>query len=142
MMGRICAVKHLSVDHEAICLELTGEKIIVLSLYFLSGLPLALGLMLLLINPKFMLHLLAPSAAQPVGWLIAAAIVGLVVAAYVVQRKILRSTPMDTSAGVVQSIPLQSRLYLVGTLALFVFPAILLVLLGPAIITILLSGVL
>lgn len=108
---------------------------------FLSGLPLALGLMLLLITPKFMLHLVAPSAAQPVGWLMTAAVVGLVVAAYVVQRKILRSTPMDTSTGVVQSIPLRSRLYLVGTIAFLVFPAILLVLLGPALIIILLLGV-
>lgn len=109
---------------------------------FLSGLPLALGLMLLLINPKFMLHLVAPSAAQPIGWLMTAAVVGLVVAAYVLQRRILRSTPMDMSAGVVQSIPLRSRLYLVGTIAFLVFPAILLVLLGPAIITLLLSGAL
>jgi len=109
---------------------------------FLSGLPLGLGIFLLLINPKFMLHLLAPSAAQPIGWLMTAAVVGLSVAAYVVQRKILRSTAMDTSAGVVQSIPLRHRLYLVGTLAFLVFPAILLILLGPAIITVLLSGVL
>ncbi len=108
---------------------------------FLSGLPLALGLMLLLINPKFMLHLVAPSAAQPVGWLMTAAVVGLVVAAYVVQRKILRSTPMGTSTGVVQSIPLRSRLYLVGTIAFLVFPAILLILLGPAFIMMLLSGI-
>jgi hypothetical protein len=107
---------------------------------FLSGLPLGLGLMLLLINPKFMLQLLAPNAAQPVGWLMTIAVVGLADAAYVVQRKILRSTPIDTSAGVVQSIPLRSRLYLVGTIAFLVFPAILLVLLGPAFITLMLAG--
>ena len=53
---------------------------------FLSGLPLGLGIILLLINPKFMLHLLTPNAAQPVGWLITAAAIGLAAAAYVIQR--------------------------------------------------------
>ena len=104
----------------------------------LSGLPLGLGIMLLLINPGFMLHLLAPNEAQPVGWLITAAVVVLAATAYLLQRKILRSTPMDTSANGVQNIPVRHRLYLVGTLAFLVLPAILLILLGPAIITLLL----
>lgn len=132
------AVEHIHASEKGVYTMSKQHQYLIL---FLSGLPLALGLMLLLINPKFMLHLVAPSAAQPVGWLMTAAVVGLVVAAYVVQRKILRSTPLDTSTGVVRSIPLRSRLYLVGTIAFLVFPAILLVLLGPALIIILLLGV-
>jgi len=109
---------------------------------FWSGLPLGVGIILSLVNPWFMLRLLTPSAAQPVGWLMVAGILGLVVAAYVVQRKSVLAAIADTSAGVIQNYPRQRGLAYVVSILFLVIPALLLVLFGPAFITLLLSGIL
>jgi hypothetical protein len=108
---------------------------------FWAGLPLGLGIILLLINPRFMLQLLAPNAAQPVGWLMTAAIVGLAVATYMIQRKVVLAAAADTSAGVTQNRPTQRGMSFLASILFLVIPALLLILLGPALITILLSGV-
>jgi hypothetical protein len=54
-----------------------------------TGFPLALGLILFLVNPRFMRRMVMPtySAAQPAGWIMTAAIFILVSMAYIVQRK-------------------------------------------------------
>lgn len=98
--------------------------------------------MLLLINPKFILHLVAPSAAQPIGWLMTAAIVGLAAAAYMIQRKTVLAAAADTSAGVTQDRPARRGVAFVASILFLIVPALLLVLFGPAFITLLLSGIL
>jgi hypothetical protein len=146
------AVEHIHTLEEGVHMMSKQHQLVILSL---SGLPLVLGIILLLVNPKFMLQLLAPNAAQPIGWLMTAAIVGLVVAAYMVQRKVLRAAT-DSCAGAPQNcaawsilfgpalvnLPLRYRLSLAGSLLFLVFPALLLVLFGPAFVTLLLSGIL
>ncbi|HOU15728.1 MAG TPA: hypothetical protein PKZ84_21700 [Anaerolineae bacterium] len=109
---------------------------------FFAGLPLGLAICLTAMNPRFMLRLLTPNAAQPVGWLMTAATVGLSAAVYFIQRKILLAATPDAYAGVKQTMSARHRLFFAGSLLFLAFPALLLVLLGPAFITLLLSGVL
>lgn len=91
----------------------------------LAGLPLELGVFLFLINPKFISQLFTPNKAQPIGWLMTAAILLLASAAYVVQRRI---------------IVLGKKGFFVGSVLFLVVPALLLVLFGPAIVMILKAG--
>lgn len=121
----------------------------------LAGLPLWLGLFLMVINPVFMRQMITPNAAQPLGWLMTAAILGLTGGAYVMQRKVLLAAATDTSAGVTQDhrflrsvlfgpllahLPWRHGGLFVGSVLFLVLPALLLVLLGPALITLLVRG--
>ncbi len=98
-----------------------------------SGLPLFLGLFLALMNPAFMSHLIAPnrSPAQPVGWILTVVTLVLVGAAGFAQYRIL-------SAGeTAQRESFKQRLFLALSMAFLVFPAILIVLMGPALVQVL-----
>lgn len=123
----------------------------------LAGLPLWLGIFLLLLNPIFMRQMVVPNAAQPLGWLMTAAILGLTVGAYVMQRKALLAAATDTSAGVTQDrrflrsvlfgpllahLPWRHGVLFVGSVLFLVLPALLLVLLGPALLGLLMRGIL
>ncbi|MBN2003524.1 MAG: hypothetical protein JXA21_09235 [Anaerolineae bacterium] len=98
-----------------------------------SGSPLFLGLILTLMNPAFMGHLIAPnsSPAQPVGWILIVAILVLAGVAGIVQYRIFRS------GDAVQGETARQRLFLSFSLAFLVFPAILIVIMGPALVQIL-----
>lgn len=103
----------------------------------LAGLPLVIGLLLFLINPIFMGQMLTPNAAQPVGWLMTAAIFILVGAAYMVQRRIIiqAQSSGSTNPAVEGSV---SRI--AWTIPFLVFPAMFLVVFGPAIVRIISAG--
>ncbi|MFL7808697.1 MAG: hypothetical protein AB8I80_08710 [Anaerolineae bacterium] len=100
-------------------------------------LPLALWAALALINPRFVRHMFVRSPAQPWGWIMVAGVFLLVGLAYFSQRKAFELTSQSGSSDQVPS-----RRILRGTLraisvALFVLPAIVLVLFGPAAIMVL-----
>ena len=127
----------------------------------LAGLPLGLGTLLYVINPAYMGRMFTPSAAQPAGWIMVAAVFTLVGTAYAVQRRVivLSRTP-DASGqavcgrasrvawtvllGPFRSIALnghRGKGFVFACSVLFlVWPAALLVLLGPAIVTVLDAG--
>ena len=65
----------------------------------LIGLPLELWILLYLINPAFMGQMLTPNIAQPVGWLMMAAVFILMGTAYVVQRRIIVLSQISDSSG-------------------------------------------
>lgn len=100
---------------------------------YLSGLPLGLGVFLFLINPRFMSQLFKAGPAQPLGWLIAAAILILAGAAYIIQRKTIVRAQAPEATG-------PARFLFAISVWLLVMPALLLVLLGPAIVMILQAG--
>jgi hypothetical protein len=127
----------------------------------LAGLPLGLGMLLYLINPAFVGQVFAPNAAQPVGWMMAAAVLVMAGAAYVVQRRIIvlaqSSNPSGPAVrgrmsriawsillGPFRSMALnghREKGFLFACSVLFlVCPAALLVLFGPAIMTVLNAG--
>jgi hypothetical protein len=127
----------------------------------LAGLPLEFGMMLYLINPAFMSQMLALNAAQPVGWMMLAAIFILMGAAYVLQRRIIvLSQPSDSSSrpvsgrasriawsillGPFRSIALNGHpgkgLLFACSILFLIWPATLLTLFGPAIVTVLNAG--
>jgi len=64
----------------------------------LAGLPLELGVLLYLINPAFMGQMFTPNVAQPVGWMMVAAVFILVGTAYVVQRRIIVLSQLSDSS--------------------------------------------
>jgi hypothetical protein len=132
------AVEHIHTLEEGVYTMSKRQHRMIL---FWSGLPLGVGVFLSLINPRFMMRLLAPSTAQPVGWLITVAIVGLAVAAYMIQRKVVLAAAADTSVDVMQNRPTRRGLSFAASILFLVIPALLLILLGPAFITVLLSGV-
>jgi hypothetical protein len=121
------------------------------------GFPLWLGVLLFLINPGYAGRLLTKNSAQPIGWLMSAAVVAAVCMAYLIQRRIItRVQTRDTSAQPVSGIgpriawtivlgpfrsialnghPQEGLAFAISTL-LLVWPAMLLVLLGPAYVTV------
>jgi hypothetical protein len=127
----------------------------------LAGLPLELGTVLYLINPAFMGRMVTPSAAQPAGWVMAGVVLMLAGAAYAVQRRIIVLAQAPAPSGQVacgrasriawsivlgpfRSIALNGHRrkgFLFACSALFlVLPSTLLVLFGPAAVTILNAG--
>jgi hypothetical protein len=102
--------------------------------------PLAIGLGLSLINPGFVSHLFANSSAQPWGWVIVAAVFILSGMAYLSQRKAFELAGRADSSDRAFSRPIVRNLLRAGGIALFVLPAILLVVLGPAIMVLLEAG--
>jgi hypothetical protein len=127
----------------------------------LAGLPLELGAVLYLVNPAFMSQMVAPGAAQPVGWAMAGVALMLAGAAYAVQRRIIALAQAPAPSGPVacgrasriawsivlgpfRSIALNGHRrkgFLFVCSALFlVLPGTLLVLLGPAAVTVLNAG--
>ncbi len=127
----------------------------------LAGLPLELGMLLFIINPVFMGQMLTPNAAQPIGWLMTAAVFILVGTTYVVQRRIIVLSQLSDSSsqavcgrasriawtvllGPFRSIALNGHrgkgFLFACSILLLVLPAALLVFVGPAIVTVLKAG--
>jgi hypothetical protein len=102
--------------------------------------PLAIGLGLSLINPGFVSHLFAKSSAQPWGWVIIAAVFVLSGMAYLSQRKAFALAGRADSSNRTIGRPIVRNLLRAGSIVLFVLPAILLVVLGPAFIVLLEAG--
>ena len=96
----------------------------------LAGLPLELGVLLYLINPAFIGQMFRLNAAQPVGWMMVAAVFILVGTAYVVQRRIMVLLNGHYGKG----------LLFACSILLLVCPAMLLVVFGPAVVTVLRAG--
>jgi hypothetical protein len=107
-----------------------------------AGFPLGLWLGLLLINPAFASRMvtLTHSPAQPLGWIMTAAIFILVGIAYIAQRKGFALTNRLGSPGWVVSRTTLRSIIFVCSIVLFVWPATFLVLFGPAIVTVLCAG--
>ena len=107
-----------------------------------AAFPLALWLVLWLINPAFSSRMLSPtrSPAQPLGWIMAAAIPVLAGMAYLTQRMgfVVANRP-DTSSWTVGRTTLRNIIF-VCSILLFVVPATFLVLFGPAYLTLLDAG--
>jgi len=120
------ADEHLQVWQEGVQIMTTKQHVKIL---ISAGLPLFLGLVLSFINPRFMGHMLTPNDAQPLGWLMTAGVLVLAILAYIFQRKII----------LVDDPPKRVILFVCNSLFL-VLPATLLVLLGPAIITLIQAG--
>jgi hypothetical protein len=127
----------------------------------LAGLPLELGVLLYLINPAFIGQMFMPNAAQPVGWMMVAAVIFLVGTAYVVQRRIIVLSRFSDSSsqavcgrgsrivwsillGPFRSIALNGHrgkgFLFACSILLLVCPATFLVLFGPAIVMVLRAG--
>ena len=127
----------------------------------LVGLPLELWILLYLINPAFTGQMLTPNTAQPVGWLMMAAVFILMGTAYVVQRGIIVLSQISDSSGQAvcgkasriawtillgpfRSIALSGHpgkgFLFACSILLLILPATLLVLFGPAIVTVLKAG--
>jgi hypothetical protein len=105
-----------------------------------AALPLALWLVLGAVNPRFASRMFADSPAQPLGWIMAAGVIILVTLAYFAQRKALQLTESPSPSGRAAGRPATRGILRAGSIALFVLPAILLVVLGPAIMTLLDAG--
>ncbi len=103
-----------------------------LNIIILTGIPLWLGLVILAVNPHFIGKLFEPSAAQPWGWVMVGAALICCLAAFFVQRK---ASFMVTPSG---AAPVGKKALLVSSTLFLVLPAILLVLLGPAVMLVLL----
>lgn len=127
----------------------------------LAGLPLELGTLLYLINPAFIGQMFIPNAAQPAGWMMVAAVFILMGTAYVAQRRIIVLSQLSDPSGQAvcgrasriawgillgpfRSIALnghRKKGFLFACSILFlIWPAALLVLLGPAVLTVLNAG--
>jgi hypothetical protein len=128
------AVEHIDTIREGDQIMTKRQHRIIL---LLAGLPLMLGFFLFLVNPVFMGQMLTPNAAQPIGWLMTAAVFILVGAAYTIQRRIIirAQSPSSTSRAADGSVS-----PIAWTVPLFVLPALLLVVFGPAVVRILNAG--
>ena len=102
--------------------------------------PLVLWLVLGVVNPSFTSRMFIKSSAQPWGWIMIAAVFILMSLAYFSQRKAieLSNRPNASKPGAGRHVV--RGLLRGGSIALFILPAILLVLLGPAIMMLLESG--
>jgi hypothetical protein len=102
-----------------------------------ATLPLGIWAVLGLVNPRFAGHMFVRSPAQPLGWIMIAAVFLLVGIAYFCQRKAFGlSSQVNSSDRTAGRRVLRDTLR-VGSVALFVLPAILLVVLGPALMMVL-----
>ena len=102
-----------------------------------ATLPLGIWAVLGLVNPRFARQMFARSPAQPLGWIMIAAVFLLVGIAYFCQRKAFElSSQVNSSDRSAGRRVLRDTLR-VGSVALFVLPAILLVVLGPALMMVL-----
>jgi hypothetical protein len=106
----------------------------------LTGYPLGLWLILILINPNYATRMIAPTSAQPVGWMMSAVVFILLGIAYITLRKGFVVLNQPNSSFRIMSGTTFHRILFIGGTALFVFPAMLLVLLGPAIVFVLEAG--
>jgi hypothetical protein len=121
-----------------------GDSIMTKKEHFLAiiaaTVPLVLWLVLGVVNPSFTSRMFIKSSAQPWGWIMIAAVFILMSLAYFSQRKAieLSNRPNASKPGAGRHVV--RDLLRGGSIALFILPAILLVLLGPAIMMLLESG--
>jgi hypothetical protein len=111
----------------------------------MAGFPIVLGVVLYVLDHEFMSRMFLPGAAQPAGWLMTAAVFTLAITSYMVQRKliILSNLPVSSDQnvmGAVSRIAHRGKGFLITCNILFLVPALLLVLLGPAAMTVLGAG--
>ena len=102
-----------------------------------AALPLVLWLVLSVVNPLFVSRLFVDSSAQPWGWIMVAAVFILVGLAYLAQRKAFELAGQPDSSNRAVGRPFGRDVLRAVSIGLFVLPAIALVLLGPAIMTLL-----
>lgn len=105
-----------------------------------AALPLGLWLVLGLVNPRFVGRMFANSSAQPWGWIMSAAVLILAGMAYFLQRKAFDWSGSPGSPDGAIGRPVLREALRAGSMALFVLPAILLVVFGPAIMMVLEAG--
>jgi hypothetical protein len=155
---RTAAVEHFCALQEGGQMMTRRQHWMILAL---AGLPLELGMLLFLINPVFMGQMLTPSAAQPIGWLMTAAVFVLVGTTYAVQRRIVVLSQLSESSsqpvygrasriawtvllGPFRSIALNGHrgkgFLFACSILLLVLPATLLVFFGPAVTSVLKAG--
>jgi hypothetical protein len=103
-------------------------------------LPLVLWAALGLINPRFVRQMFVRSPAQPWGWIMAAGVFLLAGLAYVSQRRAFALTSQPGASNQATTRRVLRDTLRAGSVALFVLPAILLVVLGPAIMMVLSRG--
>jgi hypothetical protein len=102
-----------------------------INIIILTGLPIWLSLVILVVNPRFVGKLFEPSTAQPWGWVMVCAALIFCLAAFFVQRK---AALMVTPSG---AAPSGKKALLVASTLFLVLPAVLVVLLGPAVMMVL-----
>ncbi len=102
-----------------------------------AALPLVLWLVLSVVNPLFVSRLFVDSSAQPWGWIMVAVVFILVGLAYLTQRKAFELAGQPDSSNRAIGRPFGRDVLRAVSIGLFVLPAIALVLLGPAIMTLL-----
>jgi hypothetical protein len=109
------------------------------SILVFAGLPLFLGLGLLALNPRYMGRMFIPGYAnvQPQGMIMTAAIIFMAVAAYMTQRWSL--TLSGKLAGKGRTVI--PGIFYVSSFILFILPAVLLVLFGPAALLLMEAGI-
>ena len=105
-----------------------------------AALPLAIWLPLGLVNPRFVSRMFINSSAQPWGWIMTAAVFILVGLAYFSQRKAFDLTNRPDPANRAAGRRIGRDVLRAGSMGLFVLPAILLVILGPAVMMLLEAG--
>ncbi len=106
-----------------------------------TGFPLALWLILVVINPGFAGRMVTParSPAQPAGWILTGTILVLVTMTYVAQRGAFALANQPASNHVTGKAFLRSIIF-ICSIVFIALPATLLVLFGPAIVTVLEAG--
>lgn len=102
--------------------------------------PLVLWLVLGVVNPRFVSRMFVNSSAQPWGWIMIAAVFILMGLAYFSQRKAFELASQLNDSSRAAGRPIARDVLRGGSIALFVLPAILLVILGPAVMMLLESG--
>ena len=96
---------------------------------FSTGLPIVLGIFLFVINPRYMMYLVRPGPVQPFGWLMVVIVCVLTGVAYLVQRTILNWANSRESSS---HITIGKVILLICSVLFLVLPAVLLLILGPA----------
>jgi hypothetical protein len=105
-----------------------------------AALPLGIWAVLGLINPRFARHMFVRSPAQPLGWVMVAGVFLLAGLAYFCQRKAFELSNQTGSSNRTTGRRVLRDALRVGSVVLLVLPAILLVVLGPAIMMVLSMG--
>ncbi|MBN1581971.1 MAG: hypothetical protein JXA89_14800 [Anaerolineae bacterium] len=107
-----------------------------------AGFPLVLGFVLFAVNPQYMGRMFMPgyANAQPLGGMMTAAVVVMAAVAYVIQRWSLMLSDRLVEEGN-RGKAVIPRIWFVTSFILFIIPAVLLVVFGPAMLRLIEAGV-